>query len=334
MQNKISILFINSPEPDYLQDLCYSGLAEILGSENIIDIPWNPHYHIATRKYPRNLGFSPGSFFPSLMRRFSKSHFNAVIVGSAKPKCLKAYGDLIASIPDSVPVVFLDGGDWPEVGGDLKRLKSWSLYAEVTAQRPFDVIFKREILSDREYPVNVHPLPFGFNFHRLPQRIDMIEKKYQVSFWAVESNQIRTKALDILQDNFDCRGNGTIHNQVFSKYHRKGKRYLEELAACRIVINMPGVGWDTMRYWEAPAVGSLLVSMRPKILIPEDFTDRQEIVYCKDDLSDLLELCRYYLENEPERLKIAKAGQNKVKKFHSNLSRAGSILNIIENFMK
>ncbi len=334
MDKQPVILFINSHEPDYLQDICYSGLAETLGSERIIDLPWNPHFHVKARLYPRNLGLYSGSTISSIKQRFKKSQYDAVIVGSAKPLCLEAYFKIVKKIPAPIPVIFIDGGDWPEIGGDLKRLKAWDLYQEVIKTRPFDIIFKREYLETVEYPGNVYPLPFGFNYHRLPVNISEAPLKYQVSFWAVESNPLRTKALDILQNKFDCRENGTVRKQVFSKYHRKGKKYLEELAACRIVINMPGVGWDTLRYWEVPAVGRLLISPRPKIVIPDNFIDRQEIVFCRDDLSDLLDLCSYYLEHESEREIIAKAGAVKARLKHSNISRARQIIDIIGKTIK
>ncbi|MBF8251225.1 MAG: hypothetical protein HW382_853, partial [Deltaproteobacteria bacterium] len=36
-KKKPRILFINSDEPDYLQDLTYSGLMKVLGAEDVVD---------------------------------------------------------------------------------------------------------------------------------------------------------------------------------------------------------------------------------------------------------------------------------------------------------
>ena len=60
--------------------------------------------------------------------------------------------------------------------------------------------------------------------------------------------------MELIQDRFDCRANGTTRNQVFKKYKRKGDFYLEELKRARITLNFRGVGWDTLRYWEVPAL--------------------------------------------------------------------------------
>lgn len=326
MNSKPRILFLNTSEPDYLQDLTYAGLVKLLGRELVVDHPWNPHYHLPTKPYPRNLGYHN---FRWPRFRESLRGYDLVIVGAAKPRVFQHYLNMAERISDSTPVVFLDGGDWPEPGGDLKRLGGWEWYLEVTRQRPFDIVFKREMLIDQQYPPKTFPLPFAFNFDFLPRGL-AAKLKYQISFWAVESNPIRTRALEIVQDRFDCRENGTVRNQVFSKYSRKGKRYLKELAACAVVLNFPGAGWDTLRYWEVPALGRFMISMRPRIAIPDNFEDGREVVFCRDDLSDLVELCQYYLDHPEEREAIARAAAAKARQKHSDVARAGYILETIQ----
>ncbi|MBM2839164.1 MAG: glycosyltransferase family 1 protein [Deltaproteobacteria bacterium] len=324
-KKKPRILFINSDEPDYLHDLTYSGLMKVLGAEDVVDYPWNPHYHIKHRTYPRNLGYTPNSLFKSLASKFSSKEYDAVIVASAKPECFVEYLKVSKDIPSSTPVIFIDGGDFSYIGGDLTRLKAPHLYKEAVSKRPFDLIFKREYLVDGDYPANVIPFPFSFNFNikdiPIPNSL-----KYDVSFWAVESDPIRTAALTLLEDKFDCRENGTVHNQVFKKYKRKGLRYLEELKSCKIVLNFRGVGWDTLRYWEAPAIGRFMISQKPKIVIPDNFRDGKEIVFCKDDLSDLIDLCEFYLKNEELRETIARNAFELAKTSHSDVARAKYLL--------
>lgn len=325
------ILFINSDEPDYLQDLTYSGLVKVLGRENVVDYPWNPHYHIKYRTYPRNLGYSPNSLFSSILSRLHSNGFDAIIIGSAKPKCFQSYIKISKRMRPSTPLIFIDGGDFNDIGGDLKRLNAPYLYDEAISIRPFDMIFKREYLMDADYSANVVPFPFCFNFDSIRDISFSNNFKYYVSFWGVESDPIRTQALTLLEDRFDCMENGTVRNQVFKKYKRKGLRYLEELKACRIVLNFRGVGWDTLRYWETPAIGRFMISQKPKIVIPDNFRDGKEIVFCKDDLSDLIELCEYYLNNEEERETIARKALELAKTSHSDVARARYLLTKIES---
>lgn len=329
------ILYINSRESDYLQDMTYSGLVKVLGIGNVTDSPWNRNYHLKRSSYPKNLGYSADTFLASLSSRmFRSGGYDAVIVGSAKPECFSRYLSLIDGIPASVPVVFIDGGDFADVGGDLTRLKATHLYNEAVSKRPFDLIFKREYLLDREYPDTVIPFPFGFNFSRLDGMTAPEGFLYDVSFWAVESDPIRTEALKLLEDRFDCRANGTVRNQVFKKYKRKGLRYLEELKACRIVLNFRGVGWDTLRYWETPAIGRFMISQRPRIAIPDNFVDGRDIVFCRDDLSDLIELCEYYLNNDGLRETIAANARALALEKHSDAARAQYLLSKIAPLLR
>ena len=324
------ILFINTDEPDYLQDVLFSGLVKLLGSDNVVDYPWNCFFHLKNRKYPKNLGFTSGSLFNSFINRFTSfSSFDIAIVASAKPKCFAAYLNIMDKLSSSTPVIFVDGGDFSEIGGDLIRLKAMHLYEDALKKRPFDMVFKREYLADCEYPSTVVPFPFGFNY----SRSDFLETAqsfaYDVSFWAVESDAIRTRALAMLEDRFDCRQNGTVRNQVFRKYKRKGKKYLQELQKCKIVLNFRGVGWDTLRYWEAPAIGRFMISQKPGIVIPGNFVEGKEVVFCKDDLSDLIDLCEYYLEHEDERELIAVNARKAARERHSDLVRSKYLLDTV-----
>jgi hypothetical protein len=320
----MKVLYINRNKFDYLQDLVYTGMVKMLGPSSVIELPWNDKFHINFKNYPKNIGLYKGALLTSIFNRFSAKEFSMVIVASCHPDTLKTYLDIVSDLPSSVVTVFLDGGDWPEVAGDLDRLGGKDLYEEILSIRPFDHIFKREYLIDHSYDDNVHPLPFAFNFDRLPKISG--EKKYDVAFWAVESDPIRTAALDMIQDRFDCKDNGSVKNQVMKKYKRKGSFYLQELARCKVSLNFRGAGWDTLRYWEVPALAGFMISQKPGILIENNFVDNKEIIFCNEDLSDLLELCQYYLKNEEKREEIGKRALAKMKDHHTDINRAKEIL--------
>jgi len=323
----MKILYINRAKFDYLQDLVYTGLVKLLGSWNIIEYPWHIKHHINFRPYPKNLGKAKGVFFQSILTSFNKNDYNMVIVASCHPDTLKLYFDILKTIPSNVKTVFLDGGDMPEIAGDLNRIGGNDIYNEIIKIRKFDFIFKREYLLNQKYDSNVYPLPFCFNYDHIPSISSSF--KYDVAFWAVESDPIRTKVLNLIENKYDCKNNGTIKNQTMKKYKRKGKFYLQELSACKINLNFRGAGWDTLRFWEVLALGGFIISQKPQIKIENDFTHGVNIVYCKDDLSDLLELCNYYLENENERIKIGQNAKIHIEQFHTDIHRAKRILEII-----
>lgn len=321
----MKILFIGSRKYDYLQDLTYSGLIKVLGPRNVVELKWNPRYHLPYKGYPKNIPTSRKGILNPLLS--NRRNYNMVLVAAAKPDCFKSFLSIASDIPANVPVVFIDGGDRQDFGGDLERIGYPGLYNEALNLRPFDVIFKREYLKDTQYPDNVFPLPFSINYNRIPKT--GVQKKYQVAFWAVEGHPIRTRVLEMLEDQFDCQENGTVRNQEFKKYKRKGKYYLQELAACMINLSFRGGGWDTLRYWEIPAVGSFMISQPMNIVIPNDFQAGREAVFCEKDASDLLELCSYYLAHPEEREKIARQGAVHAREYHSDGARARYILEVL-----
>lgn len=328
----MKILYINSFSFDYVQDLTYSGLVKKFGIENIIDFSWNKKYHLPYVKYPKNNGYVRGSFFKSIFRKIDLKKFDYVFIGSDKVESFQKYVEISKYIPKTTPIIFIDGGDGSEIAFDLKIYRNRSdLYQEAFKIRPFDIIFKREYLIDKEYEKNVFPLPMCFNLDRLPSKLPNTYK-YDFSFWAVESDPIRTKALNILENEFDCKQNGTYKNQIFSKYKRKGEFYLQELKSCKITLNLRGGGWDTMRYWEVPAVGGFMLSQKPGIVIPNNFEHEKDIVFIKDDLSDLVDLGKYYLKNEAKREEIAKNGHNKLLEYHTDIKRVEYIFETIKKF--
>lgn len=329
----MKILFINSTHYDYMQDILFSGLVKHVGIENIKTIPLNKSYFLATKEYPKNLGYNKGVFPKLLWNSIKNFKYDCVIVGSAKKKSFEIYNSIAHKIPSSTPVVFIDGGDVDWIGGDLKRKNCFELYEKAISIRPFDLVFKREMIIGREYDKNVFPCPFAFNLDRISS-IPKKSKIYNLSFWAVESHKIRTDALTLIQDKFDCKLNGTSLNQKFKLYKRKGDFYLEELKRSNIVLNFRGGGWDTLRFWEVPALETFMISQKPQIVIPDEFENGKNIIYCKDDLSDLLDLIQYYLIHDTEREKIVKESFAHLKKFHTDEKRAKYVVEIIKGFIK
>ena len=320
----MNIFFICSHGFDYVQDLTFRGLVRALGREQVTDFPWNKKYHLPLWRYPKNIGFSRDLV---LCLPRTKSHIkdvDAVIVGASKADAFRALLSCIRRIPKSVPLILLDGGDIETIGGDLEREDAHHLFIEAQAIRPFDLIFKREMVEDRQYPDNVRPFPLSFCADYTPARVP--QKRFQVAFWGVESNPIRTKALVSLQGKFDCDKNGTKRNQAFSRYKRKGSAYFKALAECEIVLSFWGAGYEALRFWEGLGVGSFLLTQRPKIQMPHPFISGKHLVYLDDDIEDLIEKCNYYLTHVEEREAIAKSGNAHLLKHHTIEERVEFLL--------
>jgi hypothetical protein len=328
----MKVLYISRPKPDYIQDFIFTGLVKILGVSNVVEFPWNPRFHVNFRKHPKNIGYVKNTLIKSALTSLDRRNVDVVIVASCHPDTFQTYLEIIDTIPNHIPRVFLDGGDWYAVGGDLNRLGGNELLARVNEKRPFDLIFKREYIKNQQYESNVFPLPMCFNPDLLP--VIKSAKKYNVGFWCVESDPLRTQVLKLIEDKFDCKENGSVRNQVMKKYKRKGDFYFQELHSCKIGLNVRGVGWDTLRYWELPAVGSFMLTQQPQIEIENDFVHGVDTVFFDNTASNLLDLCTYYLKHESEREKIALSGHQKLMSYHTDKRRAVFVLEKISMLKK
>lgn len=377
----MQILFIASREYDYLQDLTYAGLVDLLGKDSVVEFPYHWQYHKERRffwnkklKYPKNLGREATPFrvqeaersrpllgtVPFLMRKewgeghplglvsnksgsslfyslnkieqsLKKNLFDLVILPSVKPDNLTIFSQLTDFI--RVPWILIDGGDWQEIGGDFKRLGGddyFNRFRNVCRLKSPSIIFKREMpIGNNEN--NVFPLQFSVNSSKVSVKSPAQIKKFQVQFWAVESSQTRREAFKLLKGRYDCDQNGTVAGQKFRKYRLKGDDYFNALNQSRISLSFRGEGFDTLRYWEIPACGSLLISENPAIQIPNNFLNKKHAVFCRNDLSDLLSLIDYYLEHEKEADEIAEEGQKHLLKHHTHIRRAEYLLDVFKS---
>ncbi|MCG6968243.1 MAG: glycosyltransferase [Gammaproteobacteria bacterium] len=315
---------INSYSADYVEDQLAAGLTAVLGRQNVVFYPVNINYYLARRPYPRNMGVCRDSwnYFTDLLavrRQLRSFQFDAVIIGSTKRDTFERFLQISDYLPAHIPIIFVDGGDWPAIGGDAQRMHFDGLYQQVMSERTPKVIFKREYLSTESYPENTFAFPMAF---KPPKAFEKAPLKYDVTCWCVESHPLRTQALELLQNRFDCKANGTVKGQTFRTYKRKGNTYLSELSASKIACNFRGVGWDTLRYWEIPGVQTLMISGLPQITIPDNFKHEEHVIFCRDDLSDLLDKADYYLKHDQEREQLAAAAHDHIMKYHTHLARA------------
>jgi hypothetical protein len=328
----MKILFISSSHFDYLEDLTFSGLTEILGEENVIPYPKVFKYYLRKHSYPKNIALSRNlsRIIPDYFQQkklIKQEDFDLVIVGSVKKDTIENFFRIQKSLRKKLHVILLDGGDRPEVGGDAIRNNFKKLFDEFMKTASPGLIFKREFLKDEMYSGNVFPLPFSYK----PQKINQQPKMYDVAFWATESHPVRTEVLKLLKGRFDCNENGTTTGLGFKSYRRKGLHYLEELSAVKISYNFRGTGWDTLRFWEIPGTASFMISGKPGIKIPNEFVHGEHVIYCKDDLSDLLDLTKYYLKHDKEREEIAESGNRHLLQYHTHIKHAEYFIDVVNH---
>ena len=140
---------------------------------------------------------------------------------------------------------------------------------------------------------------------RLRNRADNRAPKFDVygRFGTEFAQDTRRRAMELLntQDRFQFEG-----GMVRMRY----SRFLREVAASRVCIDLPGNGDFCFRLVDYMAVGACIIGPRHGNILPVPLEDRVNIVYCRDDLSDLVDLCQHYLHRTDERRAIVSASRS------------------------
>lgn len=78
--------------------------------------------------------------------------------------------------------------------------------------------------------------------------------------------------------------------------------FLKDIARARVFIDLPGqADAFSLRLLSGLAVGACLVGPRPKNVLHVPLVDRVHVAWTRDDQSDLLDVCEYYLDNDAAR---------------------------------
>lgn len=86
-------------------------------------------------------------------------------------------------------------------------------------------------------------------------------------------------------------------------------RYLREMARARVVVDLPGNGPFCFRLVEYLAVGACIVAYPHHAAMPMPLADGEQLVYIRDDLSDLEEQCERCLGDVELRLRLGARAQ-------------------------
>ena len=134
----------------------------------------------------------------------------------------------------------------------------------------------------------------------------------------------RREAVELLRGQSRFRFTGGTSLVLFSQS-------LREAAQARVCVDLPGNGPFCHRLVDYLAIGACVVGPRQAASLHTELVDRKHIVYCRDDLADLVELCAHYVENDREREEI---GANAARFFDEHLhprQLAGHYLRTIDS---
>jgi hypothetical protein len=137
----------------------------------------------------------------------------------------------------------------------------------------------------------------------LPKLRKLRDKKHYIfdvygRFGLNAAKEIREKAINILNNQKSFHFEGGMKSVSYVEF-------LKEVAQSKICIDLPGQGDFCFRLINYMAVGSCVIASPHRTALHVPLVDRKHIVFVKEDYSDWVELCEYYLKNDEEREQIA-----------------------------
>lgn len=306
------VLFLLGNEPDYGLDVLFDGLCALLGDEKVTAFPYQSSLH----EGPSD---SPGSHYPcyfqrksrrpsleQLCRELQQGAFDLILFGDVSHQL---DGSLVRSLLQAnraVPLAIVDQNDSP--GDGFAHLCA---YLDRTDCR---VGFKRERLRGVAYHEKVLPLPFAYPESFISPGDDAPRDR-PLAWSGNASVWMRRHYVTRMPPSL-----GTQPQELQSQ-----QDYVAGLRRCIMAPSFFGAGFDTVRYWEIPAQGALLLAERPPIIVPHNFQDGVHAVFFEDgeDFSAKLD---YYLLDKKRCAALALAGHEHLRTYHTGAARARQLL--------
>jgi hypothetical protein len=91
--------------------------------------------------------------------------------------------------------------------------------------------------------------------------------------------------------------------------------FLNEVAHSRVCLDLPGNGPFCFRLVNYMAVGACIVSVPHSTVMPVPMEDRKHIIYTRPDMSDLVDICEYYVNNESGREAAVQASRDYYRRY-------------------
>lgn len=309
------ILVLGHPYPNYVPDLLLHGLRHLLGAQAV--------------EYPRKdclydgvvgLGVCPDDQrFPQLMppdgdvdrgdieRKIETGFFTLIlcdvrVARTFAPVLLKARS----------PLALIDGEDQATRIG----LGSYAILRRETDGTDFSL-----------------PLPMALPRQALEwiDRYRSLPKRYSVGFLGARNHLSPQRAdlLDHLAARYPdhlIRATAVPSDADRQPAGRLGRDdYYRRLQECRVLLTLPGAGYDTFRYWEHAACAGVHLAARMPLLIPDDFRDGRHMLRF-DDADEACSAIDRMLERPAQADDMAVARREHLLAHHTTERRAADVL--------
>ena len=306
----MKIAFFTHPYPNYVPDLLLHGLRKLMGP-GVVDFPRKDCLYDGVL----GLGVCPPDqrcpgWFPSeaglidredVAGKLNSGFFDLVVSD------IRALNTLRKLAPNcETSLVVIDGED-----------------------RPFPVPPGPYVICRRETDGSDFsiPLPMG-----LPEEVlnwiasyDDLPKKHSIGFLGSTQEGNRRRIAETIAAHFPdalLEATPVPSPEDPNPSGRFGRDdYYRYLQQCRIVLSLPGAGYDTFRFWENAACNAVHVAARMPLFIPNEFVDGSHILR----FSDVDQLKRHIsdcLNNDKAPVEMIQKCRHHLNQHHLTTDRA------------
>lgn len=309
----LRVLFVSHPESDFGTDVLHDGFRRVLGADQVIEYPWKPVLHgqdeAAATGYPCTFNWPEGPVaLEEVVAQLAAGAFDAIIYSDTLGSLPRGDVEAIRDAAGATPLFVVDM--WDECGDMLDLIQQRDGLKQVAGY------FKRELLQGVRYPEHTWPLLFSYPEDRISPSLSW-EGRTGI-FWTGK-----------LMGGARCLQMSWLEKRLpFSAAYGtplSPAEYAKKLQSHLVGISLAGNGFDTVRYWELPAHGTLLLSERLPLAIPFDYEDGKHAVFF-DTVQEAYEKGAYYLAHPDEALEIAQAGHAHLLAHHTGSARARQCL--------
>jgi hypothetical protein len=314
----MKILFFTHPYPNYVPDLLLHGLRKQLGP-NVVDYPRKDCLYQGVL----GLGVCPEdqrcpNWFPDdngaidredIWQKVSRGFFNYIICD------YRAFTSLLENLSTwPSGLIVIDGEDFP---------------AQIP---PGKYVICRRETDGSGYSI---PLPMA-----IPEEIlkwissyDEAPKQYSIGFLGSTHDGVRKRIAETIAASYP---DALLQTSIVptgdnpSPDGRLGRDdYYLNLQKCRVVLSLPGAGYDTFRFWENAACNAVHVSAKMPLFIPNDFIEESHILRFVQ-IDELRQIIDRVLEKKTKADEIIKNARYRLVQFHLTTKRAEYFLDRVE----
>jgi Glycosyl transferases group 1 len=188
-------------------------------------------------------------------------------------------------------VVVIDYSDYPDI--NQQALGAAQVY------------FKMQFVpgSDPRVVPGGYPPTYGRLYRYLPRLRRLRDRRrfrHEVygRFGSGQAADLRARAVHILEEQTRVGYEGGFKPVGYGEY-------LREVARSKVCIDLPGNGDFCFRLVEYLAVGACVIAPRPRNQLHVPLVSGEHVVHAREDLTDLVELCERYVEDEQARERVA-----------------------------